>query len=199
MEMAQAIIYFVILIFSVVIHECCHALAAYRNGDDTAYLMGRLTLNPIPHLDPVGSVLLPLMLLLFHSPVMFGYAKPVPINSLKFKNYERGVIAVSLSGCAANFAFGSAAAFLSKFVQGIAGQYLLYAGFLNFFLGFFNLIPIPPLDGSRILGLFLPSKWSYIYARMERYGLFIIYIILFWVGASFIVELSRFFINLIAG
>ncbi|MCL5674720.1 MAG: site-2 protease family protein [Candidatus Omnitrophica bacterium] len=193
------ILYFVILLFSVIIHEVSHGLAALRNGDDTAYLMGRLTLNPLPHIDPFGSILLPFLLYIIHAPFLFGYAKPVPINPLRFKNYDRGMIEVGLSGCLANFIFGSICAFLSRFVSGSVAHYLLFAGFLNFLLGFFNLIPIPPLDGSRVLGVLLPPRWTFFYDRMERYGMFIVYFLVFFVGIGFLSILSNFFVSLIAG
>jgi Zn-dependent protease len=199
MSIIKLILYFVILLFSVIIHEVSHGLAALRNGDDTAYLMGRLTLNPLPHIDPIGSILLPFFLYIIHAPFLFGYAKPVPINPLRFKNYDKGMIEVGLSGCATNFIFGSICAFISRFISGSVAQYLLFAGFLNFFLGFFNLIPIPPLDGSRVLGVFLPPRWAYFYDRIERYGIFIVYILIFFVGLGFLTNLSNFFVSLIAG
>ena len=199
LNIENSILFFVVLLFSVIIHEVSHGFAALKNGDDTAYLMGRLTLNPLPHIDPFGSIFLPLLCFMFHSPFLFGYAKPVPINPLRFKNYDKGMIEVGLSGCATNFIFGSLCAFLSRFTSGAVSGYLFYAGFLNFFLGFINLIPIPPLDGSRVLSVFLPPKWGYFYARMERYGLMIVYLLVFVVGMGFIANWSKFFVSIIAG
>lgn len=174
------------MIFSVVIHEYSHGLVAYYNGDDTAYLMGRLTLNPIAHLDPVGSVIMPLFLALTVG-VPFGYAKPVPINPLRFKDYQKGVITVGAAGCTANFIAGVIFSLLSGVIKGVASQVFELAAFINFILCFFNLIPIPPLDGSRILAVIFPSRIGIAFERIERYGLFIVYAFVFAGGFRFLV------------
>ncbi|HOK81054.1 MAG TPA: site-2 protease family protein [bacterium] len=182
----ENVILFFFLIFSVVIHEYSHGLAAYHNGDDTAYLMGRLTLNPIAHLDPIGSVILPLFLALTVG-VPFGYAKPVPINPLRFRDYQKGIVMVGAAGCTANFIAGFIFALISGITKGMASEIFQLAAFINFILCFFNLIPIPPLDGSRIVAVLLPPRFGEFFDRIERYGLFIVYAIVFAGGFKFLV------------
>ncbi len=190
----ENLIIFFFLIFAVVIHEYSHGLVAYRNGDDTAYLMGRLTLNPIAHLDPIGSVLMPLFLVLLVG-VPFGYAKPVPINPLRFRDYRKGIIMVSAAGCTANFIAGSIFAILSGITNGLTSQVFELAAFINFILCFFNLIPIPPLDGSRIVGILLPPRFGMIFDRIERYGLFIVYALVFAGAFRFLVPFCSSLVN----
>lgn len=182
----ENLILFFFLIFSVVIHEYSHGLAAYYNGDDTAYLMGRLTLNPIAHLDPIGSVVMPLILALTVG-VPFGYAKPVPINPLRFRDYQKGMIMTGAAGCTANFVAGFLFSIISGITKGLPSQIFELAAFINFVLCFFNLIPIPPLDGSRIIAVLLPPRIGEAFDRIERYGLFIIYALVFAGGFRFLV------------
>ncbi|MCM8825435.1 MAG: site-2 protease family protein [Candidatus Omnitrophica bacterium] len=193
----ENLILFFFLIFSVVIHEYSHGFAAYHNGDDTAYLMGRLTLNPISHLDPIGSVVLPLFLALTIG-VPFGYAKPVPINPLRFRDYHKGIIIVSISGCAANFVAGFIFALVSGLTGGLVSQVFSLAAFINFILCFFNIIPIPPLDGSRLVAVILPSKIGDFFYRIERYGIFIIYALVFAGAFRFLVPFCSSLVNHIA-
>ncbi|HOC02669.1 MAG TPA: site-2 protease family protein [bacterium] len=187
-------ILFFFLIFSVVIHEYSHGLAAYYNGDDTAHLMGRLTLNPIAHLDPIGSVLLPFLLAVTIG-VPFGYAKPVPINPLRFRDYQKGMIMVGAAGCTANFIAGFIFSLISGLTKGVSSQVFELAAFINFILCFFNLIPIPPLDGSRILSVLLPSRVSIVFDKIERYGLFIVYAFVFAGGFKFLVPFCSSLVN----
>jgi len=184
MEPAIAIGRLVILIFSVIVHECSHGVAALRNGDDTARVMGRLTLNPLPHIDIFGTIIIPGLLLLSGVPIIIGWAKPVPINPYRFHNFRRGMIEVGVSGPLSNILLALCFAFLFRITgaNSFSGvRYLLYFGvFINFLLALFNLIPIPPLDGSRILGSLLPVKMERNYFRIERYGMFIIIFLLFF-------------------
>lgn len=190
----ESVILIFFLLFAVVIHEYSHGLAAYYNGDDTAYLMGRLTLNPIAHLDPIGSILLPVFLA-FTIGVPFGYAKPVPINPLRFRDYQKGMIMVGAAGCTANFIAGFIFSLLSGLFKGLASEILGMAAFINFILCFFNLIPIPPLDGSRIVAVVLPPRVGEIFDRIERYGIFIIYAIVFAGGFRFLVPFCSNLVN----
>ncbi|MGD9181702.1 MAG: site-2 protease family protein [Desulfobacterales bacterium] len=162
-------------------------------GDHTARLAGRLTLNPIKHLDLVGSFLLPLVLKLSGSPIIFGYAKPVPVNYLNFHDYRKGTLWVASAGVMANaiLAVMSAAlfqmlaatkAFWTHSQFGLLFAYLFqllaYSVIINCVLALFNLIPIPPLDGSRILAMLLPAPLRMYFLRLERFGMLIILVLL---------------------
>ena len=190
-----------ILFFSVIIHECSHGYAAYLNGDDTAKIMGRLTLNPIPHIDPIGTIILPLILVLGHSPVIFGMAKPVPINPLNFRDYEKGMVTVGLAGPLSNIILGIFFALLYRVLplSGNLGVFILYGGYINFILAFFNLIPVPPLDGSRILAVFLPFDVRVRYERVERFGILIVIGLLMFHLLDWLFPLSQLIVNIIAG
>jgi Zn-dependent protease len=171
LNLNQIVVMIVPLLFSVTIHEVAHGYVALRMGDNTARLAGRLTLNPIKHLDFFGSLILPLILKLTGSPVIFGYAKPVPVNFSNFRDIRKGTIYVASAGVLANFilAILSGALFQtlvhfqsvwypSIFKPLIMDLYhmLFYSVVINLVLGIFNLIPIPPLDGSKILAMCLP-------------------------------------------
>ncbi len=172
------------LVFAMVAHEYAHAAVALQQGDDTAYTLGRVTLNPLPHIDPWMSLILPALLWFVSSgQFTFGGAKPVPVNSRKFKNFRRGDILVSAAGVTTNFflAFVWALVFV---LLGLLGRYLPgaatvletaqrmmgYGIWLNLLLCFFNLIPIPPLDGSHLLYHALPPKAGEWYRSLQRFG-----------------------------
>ena len=201
MGLINTIVILFILFFSIIIHEYCHGYAAYLNGDDTAKIMGRLTLNPIPHIDPIGTIILPLILILGRSPIILGMAKPVPINPLNFRNYEKGMVTVGIAGPLSNIALGTVFALLYRAfsLSGNPGVFILYGGYINFILAFFNLIPIPPLDGSRIVAVFLPFDIRMRYERMERYGIFIVIILLMLGFLRWLFPLSQMVVNIIAG
>lgn len=169
-QIALMLIEFVVIIASVVTHEVCHGLVAYRLGDPTAKEAGRLTANPLKHLDPFGSVILPLILLASGSAI-FAYAKPVPYNPAYFKDRNKGELLVAFAGPVSNLALGCVGALVMWLAYAIgAGEpaqeydaryWLFLAGFalawINFILFFFNILPIPPLDGSTVIGVLLPS------------------------------------------
>lgn len=169
-----------LLVFSVIVHEVSHGVVALRCGDDTALYSGRLTLNPLPHLDPIGSVIFPAICVLAHLPV-FGWAKPVPINPNRFTNYRSGVISVSLAGPGANFLVAimcTVALYFTATRFALTGfsflpQLLSQAILLNLVLGVFNLLPIPPLDGSKVVSMILPRELAVRYDALEPYGIFI--------------------------
>lgn len=175
----------IILFFSIVFHECAHGLMAERHGDPTARDAGRITLNPIPHLDPIGSILLPGIMILMSlagAPlIIFGWAKPVPINPYNLNDPKRDMMWIGLAGPATNLGI---AIFLSLIFRllirapSLAATLLFYGVTINLILAFFNLIPIPPLDGSRILTGLLPEEYAYKLSRIEPFGFIILIILL---------------------
>ena len=187
-----------ILLFSVVVHELSHGLMALRLGDPTARDMGRLTLNPIPHIDPIGSIVVPLFSLIMSGRVFIAWAKPVPVNPLNFSNYRRDDILVSVVGPISNFllSFFCAVmvillAHLMPLLQSLnvslldeAMRFFLkmfYAGVvLNVVLAVFNMIPVPPLDGSHVVASLLPEEMSHQYRSIGFFGIFIILILMRW-------------------
>ena len=174
-----------------VAHEYAHAEAAYRQGDDTAYMLGRLTLNPLKHIDPIMTVLLPVILWVSNAGFLFGAAKPVPVNPRKYRTFVRGDVIVSLAGIVVNLAlfvvftglFG-AVGLIGQRVPSLAGslgilQEMTYQGMrLNLVLAFFNLIPIPPLDGSHVFYHLLPPGWGLKYRQFYALGMLPLLLIL---------------------
>jgi Zn-dependent protease len=193
------IVTFIILIFSAIVHEVAHGLMAEKLGDDTAREEGRITLNPIPHIDPFGSILLPLMLLALNSPIILGAAKPVPVNFSNLRNPKSGMALVAFAGPLSNFIL--AVLFVIPLKLGLAndisGPILFQAIIINLVLGTFNLIPIPPLDGSKILASLAPTNWMYRILDLERYG-FILVIIFLYLGILDLIlyPVIRFFAQL---
>lgn len=169
----------VVLFFSIIIHECSHGYAALLCGDDTAKLMGRLTLNPLPHIDPMGTIFLPIfMLLLSGGRFAFGWAKPVPINPYNFHDYKKGILFTGIAGPLSNIGLAFCFALLFRILPAGAGaqfgSLLAYACLINLLLAIFNLIPIPPLDGSRVVSALLPAHLEVRYRRLEPFGIFIV-------------------------
>lgn len=185
---------------AIVLHEVSHGYVAYRLGDPTAKQHGRLTLNPLAHVDPIGTILVPVFLVIVNSPFLIGWAKPVPINPRFFRNPFKGMLYVALAGPAMNVALALATAIVGRIaLLAISPSFLVYGTGLganlvhavffllgmfvvyNVILAVFNLIPIPPLDGSRILTYFLPPEGRKIMLSLERYG-FIILIAIIYLG-----------------
>ena len=179
-----------VLLFSMVAHEYAHGYAALKNGDATAYQLGRLTWNPAKHIDPFMTIVLPLLLFLANAPI-FGGAKPVPVNPRNYRNFKKGDIIVSLAGVTTNliiailcvpvimlvYFIGS----LSPALQGPASIFQLMLVFgiqINVILASFNLIPLPPLDGSHVMKYLLPPAWSLSYQRLGRYGLILLFLLI---------------------
>lgn len=163
----SAVVIFVIFIYSVVLHELAHGFAARSMGDHTAEHLGRLTLNPLKHLDMVGSVFLPLILYLAGSPFLFGYAKPVPYNPHNLNDHRWGPAKVAVAGPLTNIVlavlFGISVRVLQTSVSSTALDFLSYGVMINIGLALFNLIPIPPLDGHWIAGTFFPAAMRSLY------------------------------------
>jgi len=197
----------IILLFSVILHEISHGWAAFSLGDPTAKYAGRLTLNPIKHLDPFGSILLPGILILMaklsggHG-IIFGWAKPVPVNPYNFKDKKYGEAKVAIAGPLANIILAVAFGLLIRFgglTLGIVPLFLLqYIVWINLVLAIFNLLPIPPLDGSHILFTFLPYSAKSVKLFLAQYGMFIIIFFIFFFS-PIIFSIVNFLFVLITG
>lgn len=174
---------------AIVIHECAHGFAAAKLGDPTARNAGRLSLNPLRHVDPFGTVLLPGLLILSGAGFVFGYAKPVPYNPRYFKDVRKGEVIVGLAGPASNLLMslaGAAIAWGSMQLFGLSQELALYTWYfgcyfcsVNLCLAFFNLLPIPPLDGSSIVAPLLSDRALEVYYQVQRYGMFILMLFVF--------------------
>jgi Zn-dependent protease len=214
-EVVLVLFQVVVLVLAFSVHECAHGWVAWKLGDPTARMLGRVTLNPLKHLDPLGSIFMPLLALVYHWPLI-GWAKPTPVTARNFKNYRRDDILVTLAGPASNLAMATVALVLliilkhviagglaavatavalASNMKGVStanlpglfpvALFLYFVILINLLLFIFNLIPIPPLDGSHILRHFLPYKALQLYDRMGMIGL----IVLFLIGGSFIFTL----------
>ena len=192
----EIVIMIPILLFSIICHEIGHGYAAYKGGDDTAKLAGRITFNPIPHIDPIGSIAIPLLSYISAGSVFIAWAKPVPINPANFRNFRRDDILVSLVGpfsnllvafCCAVFyvlldrLFGPLASMESNFQREITAFFIhmFAAGItLNIFLAVFNLIPVPPLDGSHVLSALLPPELGERYRQIGFFGILLVILLM---------------------
>ena len=204
-----------VLIFSIVVHEVAHGWVALKQGDQTALMLGRLTFNPVPHVDPMGSLLVPALLALSGTGFILGWAKPVPINPRNFRDYKKGDILVSLAGVAANLVLAFVFAFLLVGVLWLRRslpeqdgwwlpmfQMFQYGVIINLVLLIFNLVPIPPLDGSHVFYYLLPAEIGARYRAMGMYGMFIVLGFLFLGGFRIlqpIIELLMAIVMSVAG
>ena len=199
--MFEAIFILIVLFFSIVIHEIAHGSCALILGDDTAKREGRLTLNPIAHIDPIGTIFLPLTLLIltFGRGPIFGWAKPVPINPLNFRDKKWGIVKVSLAGPATNLLIAILFSFLArfKFPQPTL-EFFEIISVYNFAWAFFNLLPLPPLDGFHILYQILPERFFSLKFFLLQYGFLILLFIIFF-GLAPIFSFSQSLFNLISG
>jgi Zn-dependent protease len=185
------IVFFVALIVAIILHEISHGVVAYSLGDDTAKRAGRLTLNPIPHVDPFGSIFLPVLGAITHAPVI-GWAKPVPVNPAQLRNPRRDMLYVSLAGPTTNFVLAGIAAVIARWqFHSVHGDFfvlgdlpmrvlipLLFAE-VNLFLGIFNFLPIPPLDGASLVERVLPERWLPGWYKFRPYGILVLFLLVF--------------------
>ena len=182
----------IILVFSIIIHEISHGAMAERLGDKTARDMGRITLNPIKHIDLFGSIIVPLLLVISHSNMLIGWAKPVPINQYALRDRKYGEAKVAIAGPLANISIALIFALILRVVplsNSLFGQNLAmilqYIVWINLLLAFFNLTPIPPLDGSHILFAFLPKSAEGAIAFLNQFGIFFLIMFVYFVFPYF--------------
>jgi Zn-dependent protease len=206
----EVFVYIVVFIFSVIIHEVSHGYIAHLRGDDTAKNLGRITLNPLVHLELFGSIVLPSMLLLMKAPILFGWAKPVPVNYANLKNPKLDAVTVSFAGPASNILLaifsGIGIRFISHFSYsyGFGGSIVTFLYVMlnvNLILAVINLIPIPPLDGSKIVAYFLPKNISRNYLNLNPFLCLIILFIVLSSGLvwSFLYPMINFFVTNLSG
>jgi Zn-dependent protease len=186
-RVTQIVIRIFVLYFAIVVHEVSHGYVAHLRGDPTAKAMGRLTLNPLPHIDLFGSIIIPGFLIFTNSPFIIGWAKPVPVDIRRFQEPLQDFAITSFAGPVSNFAQVAVYTILFKLTASLSGPnwlaFLAFSGAaVNLFLGIFNLIPIPPLDGSRLVAAILPTGLAIRYLSIERFGFIMIFILL-WAGA----------------
>ncbi len=191
----------IVLVFSVVIHEVSHGLMAEKLGDNTARLAGRLTLNPFKHLDLFGSFILPLMLAFFGLPI-FGWAKPVPYNPFNLRDPVKGGGLIGAAGPMSNLIvagfFGLLIRLAPAMGLGMLAPFFGVIVFINILLSIFNLIPIPPLDGSKLFYALAPLNWRPMIASLNRYSFLLLFLIIFW-GWQFIVPIVSWLFSLFTG
>jgi len=192
-----------VLVVSVIVHEISHGYMAERLGDPTARLAGRLTLNPLPHIDFFGSIMLPAILILLKTGLIIGWAKPVPYNPYNMRDPRYGGALVAAAGPLANIAIAIVFGLLIRFSSALElpDQFVVITGFvvfINIVLAFLNLLPIPPLDGSKILFAFLPYHLHYVQDFLERYGFFIVIFVFFFLW-EFLLPIPSFLFRALTG
>ncbi len=186
MNFEEIILFAVPVIIAITFHEAAHGYMALWCGDDTAKRAGRLTLNPIKHIDPFGTVILPFLLIFLHAGFVFGYAKPVPVNFSRLNHPRTDMIRVAAAGPAMNVVLALVSVLLIKTLGSLegdtaelSGNLLLRSLELNMLLAVFNMLPLPPLDGSKVLAALLPGRAMNAFLRLERYGMLLLLMLLF--------------------
>lgn len=207
-DIGQILLQYICLLFSLSTHEAAHAAMANRCGDPSARLLGRLTLNPIKHADPIGTVVLPLLMMITRSPVMFGWAKPVPFNPRNLNNIRRDPVLIAVAGPASNLMLAIAFTFVLRIVVLSTGiqsleamlespfcMVAVYMVMINLVLMLFNCIPLPPLDGHHVLNYFLPAEGQRIFQQMGPFGL----IVAVMLGGTLIARPLNFLMSILIG
>jgi Zn-dependent protease len=214
---SHLIIYMVVLLLAISSHEAGHAWMSWKYGDDTAYMLGRVTLNPIKHTDPIGTLLIPILSFVFSAVggalgaiPLIGWGIPTPVNPRKWTNYRQANVMVSIAGIGANLILATIGFVILKTLletgalngvdteTGIVKPFLLFLQYLlvlNISLAVFNLLPFPPLDGSKVLSTFLPESFSPIFALLEQYGFLILLLLVYWGIVGVIIRPVFFLIN----
>lgn len=197
-----ASVWIIPVLLAVTLHEAAHGWAAWKLGDDTARMLGRVSFNPLKHIDPFGTVLLPALLLIVHSPFLFGWAKPVPVNFMRLREPRRSMVLVAAAGPAMNFLLAYVSALFMHLLPLLPGDVANWAGanlfnmiMLNMVLAVFNMLPLPPLDGGRVAVGLLPEGPARQLARLERWGIPILIVVVFvvpLVAAQFGVRFTPF-------
>ncbi len=178
--LAAFVMFIIPMLFAITLHEAAHAYVARLRGDNTAAMLGRVSLNPIRHIDPLGTIILPTIMFLLGTGFLFGWAKPVPVDFSQLKKPKLDSVLVAIAGPFANFIMAIIWFILWKYVPNFGMHQMAYFGvMLNLMLMVFNLLPIPPLDGSRIISAFLPYKAAMRYNSIERWGILIVLLLLF--------------------
>jgi len=200
-------VYVLPILFAITLHEAAHAYAAKYFGDTTAYSQGRMSLNPVRHIDPVGTLLIPIVLYFSGSPFLFGYAKPVPVDWSRLRKPKRDMAWVALAGPAANLVMALlwklfAISLSQMHINEVFFMEMAQAGIItNLVIFAFNLFPLPPLDGGRIMTSLLPTKYAYKFAQIEPYGFFILLALMFLKVLNFwmipIMSIANTFLQLI--
>jgi Zn-dependent protease len=197
----RIVIWILPVIFAITVHEVAHGWVAKKKGDNTASILGRLTLNPVKHIDIFGTIIIPGLLLISGTGFIFGWAKPVPVDPRNFKNPKKDMALVALAGPVANLLMAIAWSLVARIGVMIEIEVislpLIYTGIagitINLVLALINLIPIPPLDGGRIVSGILPDKWAWQYNKLERFGFIILLILLTTGGLSYVLGYPLFY------
>jgi Zn-dependent protease len=199
----RIVVWILPVIFAITVHEVAHGWVAKKYGDNTASMLGRLTLNPIKHIDLFGTLIIPGLLLITGTGFIFGWAKPVPVDPRNFKNPRQDMAIVALAGPVSNLLMAVGWALIARLGVTIGAQTeaislpLIYTGIagisINLVLAMLNLLPIPPLDGSRILSGILPNYWAWQYNRLERFGFVILLVLLYTRVLNLILEYPLYF------
>lgn len=190
----------IVIVYSIIIHEYMHGWAADQMGDGTAREAGRLTMNPIPHIDILGSIVFPLLLILSNAGFVFAWAKPVPFNPFQLNDQKWGTLKVAIAGPAGNFIVALIFGLILRFgnISLDLANIFSFIIFFNLMLMAFNLMPIPPMDGSKVLAAILPTGWAMKYMELERYGMIFVFVFIM-IGFPIVLAIVKVLFQLVTG